>query len=298
MMIYSTGMRVVREVAAQGGFSKAAAKLGVSGAAVSKQVKSIEQNLGLVLFHRTTRTVRLTEAGGRLVEALNRSNEEFSDLLEQLSEGQDRPSGRLRVSAPMAFGEKFLVSPIAEYASLYPEVMVDIEFNDKRVNLIEEDYDLVIRIGSLDDSGLIAKKLCDLSLYLCASPKFIEEHGIPAEPADLRALPFVCYRDSSTGFNLSYKSPNGIQRSLSTKPVIYANSLEMLVESSLRGLGYAQLPSFAIRRHLENGDLIQLLSNYACLPEISMYALYADRRFLPLKVRKLIDLLSTHFQST
>jgi DNA-binding transcriptional LysR family regulator len=198
----------------------------------------------------------------------------------------------------MAFGEKFLVSPIAEYASLYPEVMVDIEFNDKRVNLIEEDYDLVIRIGSLDDSGLIAKKLCDLSLYLCASPKFIEEHGIPAEPADLRALPFVCYRDSSTGFNLSYKSPNGIQRSLSTKPVIYANSLEMLVESSLRGLGYAQLPSFAIRRHLENGDLIQLLSNYACLPEISMYALYADRRFLPLKVRKLIDLLSTHFQST
>ncbi len=288
---------MVCEVALQGSFTKAAAQLGVSGAAVSKQIKLIEQKLGLVIFHRTTRTVKLTEVGGRLVEALNRSNEELSYLLAQLSEGQERPSGRLRLSAPMAFGEKFLVGPIAEYANLYPEVVVDVDFNDKRVHLIEEGYDLVIRIGALEDSGLIAKKLCDQSLYFCASQEFIEKHGPLLEPNNLRALPFVHYSLASSGFSLSYKSPDGSRGALNVKPAIHANSLAMLMESTLQGLGYAQLPSFAVQGCLEEGKLIRLLPNYRCLPDISIYAIYPDKRFLPLKVRKFIDLLSAHFSS-
>ena len=148
MMIFSNGFEMMREVALHSSFTKAAAALGVSGAAISKQVKALEQRLGLVLFHRTTRTVSLTEAGKQLVDAINRSDEEISNLLEALSEGQNRPSGRLKINAPMAFGEKFLVGPIAEFALLYPDVVVDVEFDDKRVHLVEEGYDLIIRIGA------------------------------------------------------------------------------------------------------------------------------------------------------
>ena len=176
-MIFSTGYEMVREVANQGSFSKAANSLGVSGPAVSKQVKSLEQRLGLVLFHRTTRVVSLTQAGRQLVDTLNRGDDEISSLLDQLSEGQETPSGKLKINVPMAFGERFLIDPIAEYARLYPNVIVDVEFNDKRVHLVEEGFDLVIRIGALEDSGLIAKRLCDFPAKICASPDFVKRFG-------------------------------------------------------------------------------------------------------------------------
>ena len=135
----------------------------------------------LLLFHRTTRTVSLTEAGRQLVDALNRGDDEISGLLDLLSEGQEKPSGKLKINAPMAFGERFLVGPIAEFARLYPEVIVDVEFNDKRVHLVEEGFDLVIRIGTLEDSGL-SKRLCGFPAKICASPDFIKRFGMPNRP--------------------------------------------------------------------------------------------------------------------
>jgi DNA-binding transcriptional LysR family regulator len=172
IMIFESGFEAVREVARHGSFTNAAKALGVSGPAVSRQVKSLEERLGLVLFHRTTRMVTLTEAGQQLVDTLDRGSDEVSGLIERLAEGQERPFGKLRLNAPMAFGEKFLVGPIAEFASLYPDVTVDVEFDDKRVHLVEEGYDLIIRIGALEDTGLIAKKLCE-SEFSCTlrSPK-------------------------------------------------------------------------------------------------------------------------------
>ena len=291
-MIYSSGIEMVREVANQGSFTNAANALGVSGAAVSRQVKSLEQKLGLVLFHRTTRTVSLTEAGRHLVDALNRGDDEVSNLLDRLSEGQERPSGRLKLNAPMAFGERFLVGPIADYARLYPGVIVDVEFNDKRVHLVEEGYDLVIRIGTLEDSGLVAKRLCDFSSGICASPDFLERHGVPATPSDLRHLPFVHYTNTSTGVALSYKAPDGSLGSVNLTPAIYANSIAMLVEATVQGVGFARLPTFAIHQQIEDGRLVYVLPDYDSLPERGIYAIYPDKRFLPLKVRKFIDLLS------
>ena len=291
-MLFSNGYEMVREVANHVSFSKAANALGISGPAVSKQVKSLEQRLGLVLFHRTTRMVSLTEAGRQLVDALNRGDDEISSLLEQLFEGQEKPSGKLKINAPMAFGERFLVGPIAEYAHLYPEVIVDIEFNDKRVHLVEEGFDLVIRIGTLEDSGLIAKRLCGFPARICASPDFINRFGMPTRPSDLRHIPAVQYANAVTGLSLAFKSPDGKEEAVNLTPAIYANSIEMLLESALKGIGYARVPLFAVNEHLKDGRLIHLLPEYQSLPERSVYAIYPDKRFLPLKVRKLIDLLS------
>lgn len=293
-MIFSNGYEMVREVANHGSFSKAANALGISGPAVSKQVKSLEQRLGLVLFHRTTRIVSLTEAGRQLVDALNRGDDEISSLLDELSEGQEKPSGKLKINAPMAFGERFLTGPIAEYARLFPEVIVDVEFNDKRVHLVEEGFDLVIRIGSLEDSSLIAKRLCGFPAVICANPDFIDRFGMPTRPSDLRHIPAVHYANAAAGLSLAFKSPAGEEEAVHITPAIYANSIGMLVESALRGIGYARVPSFAVNKHIKNGRLIHLLPEYKSLPERSVYAIYPDKRFLPLKVRKFIDLLSDY----
>lgn len=291
-MLFSNGYEMVREVANHGSFSKAARALGVSGAAVSKQVKFLEQRLGLVLFHRTTRIVSLTEAGRQLVDALNRGGDEISGLLDQLSEGQEKPSGKLKINAPMAFGERFLVGPIAEYARLYPEVIVDVEFNDKRVHLVEEGFDLIIRIGALENSGLIAKRLCGFPAKICASPDFIGRFGMPARPLDLRYIPAVHYTNTASGLSLRFKSHGGKEEAIHLTPAIYANSIAMLTESVLTGIGYARVPSFSVNEHIKEGRLIHLFPNYKLLPERGVYAIYPDKRFLPLKVRKFIDLLS------
>ena len=131
--------------------SRAARILGISGPAISKQIKNLEARLNLVLLHRTTRAVTLTEAGRRLTEILDRGGSEIGALLEQLSVGQDRPFGRLKMNVPMSFGEMFLHKPIADYAAAHPDVVVEVDFDDKRVHLVEEGYDLVVRIGVLED---------------------------------------------------------------------------------------------------------------------------------------------------
>ena len=293
-MIFSTGYEMVREVANQGSFSKAANSLGVSGPAVSKQVKSLEERLGLVLFHRTTRAVSLTQAGRQLVDVLNRGDDEISSLLDKLSEGQETPSGKLKINAPMAFGERFLIGQIAEYARLYPNVIVDVEFNDKRVHLVEEGFDLVIRIGALEDSGLIAKRLCNFPSRICASPDFVKKFGTPNRPSDLRQIPAIQYTNATTGPSLSFKSQDGIEEAVHLTPAMYANSIEMLLESTLKGIGFVRAPAFAVNEHLKEGRLIHLLPKYQSIPERCVYAMYPDKRFLPLKVRKFIDILSDY----
>ena len=188
-MIFESGFETMRAVAENSSFTKAARQLGVTGPAVSKQIKQLEERLSLTLFHRTTRSVALTESGKQLFSALEKSNEELSSLIELLAEDRQRPFGKLKINAPMSFGEKFLAEPIAEFGKIYPDVILEVEFDDKKVHLIEEGYDLVIRIGSLESSTLIAKKICDFSATICASPDFIDFYGMPATPEELQSKP-------------------------------------------------------------------------------------------------------------
>ena len=291
-MIYESGFEAVREVARHGSFANAAKALGVSGPAVSRQVKSLEERLGLVFFHRTTRMVTLTEAGQQLVSILDRGSDEVCGLIERLAEGQERPFGKLKLNAPMAFGEKFLVGPIAEYASLYPDVTVDVEFDDKRVHLVEEGYDLIIRIGALEDSGLIAKKLCNFPTIICASPEFLVHYGQPRTPSDLTRLPAVVYSNSASGNSINYRTVDGKVGSVNMSPAIYANTISMLLEATKQGLGFCRLPEVFCAEAIKEGTLIEILSEYELTPERAIFVMYPEKRYLPLKVRKFIDHLS------
>jgi DNA-binding transcriptional LysR family regulator len=242
--------------------------------------------------------VVLAEAGKQLYDTLNRGDDEISALLEKLAEGHERPSGRLRVNAPMAFGERFLVRPIAEYAALYPDVVVDAEFTDKRVHLVEEGYDLVIRIGALEDSGLIAKRLCDCPGLVCASPAFVKKYGLPQTPEQLEGLPSVVYSGASSGPLLTYRDTAGRDGSLAMRPSVYSNSLGMMLAATLQGIGYARMPVFACAGLIQSGALIQLIPDYQITPEMGIYAIYPDKRFLPLKVRKFIEILDKRLPDT
>ena len=291
-MLYSSGIDVFRAVIRQGSFVGAAQELGISGAAVSKQIKRLEQRLNLVLFYRTTRSVVPTEAANRLAAQLFRSDDEFDTLLDQLSDAQLSPSGRLRVNVPMSFGELFLRRPIAVYARQYPDVVVDVDFDDRRVHLVEDGYDLVVRIGVLEDSGLIARRVGDCPLYLCASPDLIARSGQPRRPADVSALPAVIYSIASGGTSWSCRGPDGEAHSVALRPALYANSAGMMLEACLAGVGVAILPDFSCSEALADGRLARLLPDFDTVPDRGIYVVYPDKRFVPLKVRSFIDVIA------
>jgi DNA-binding transcriptional LysR family regulator len=294
-MIFNSGFEVFREVVNQGSFIGAANALRISAPAVSKQVKSLENRLGLLLFYRTTRNVTLTDIGKQLFDTLDSSHEEMSDLLRLLSTQQEQPSGKLRINAPMAFGEKFLVGPILQYAKTYPDVLVDAVFDDKRIHLVEDGYDIIIRIGKLEDSGSVAKKLSNIKHGFFACPSFLKMYSMINSPEDLRSVPAVIYRNTSP--TLNYIDVGGEERSMNMSPSLYANSIAMLVGGVLNGLGFAGLPMFAAEEHAKSGKLIQILKDYTPHPDLDVFVIYPDKRFLPLKVRKFIDLLSKHFST-
>ena len=296
-MLYSSGVDVFRAVVRQGSFIGAAKELGISGAAVSKQIKRLEQRLNLVLFYRTTRRVVPTEAAQRLAEQLFRSDDEFDTLLDQLSDAQLSPSGRLRVNVPMSFGELFLRRPIAVYAKQYPEVVVDVDFDDRRVHLVEDGYDLVVRIGVLEDSGLIARRVGDCPLYLCASPDLIASWGHPEAPGDVSAMPAVIYSLASGGISWSCRGDDGETHSVALRPALYANSAGMMLEACLAGVGVAILPHFSCADALASGHLRRLLPGFETVPDRGIYVVYPDKRFVPLKVRSFIDVIASELSA-
>ena len=296
-MLYSSGIDVFCAVVRQGSFIGAARELGISGAAVSKQIKRLEQRLNIVLFYRTTRRVVPTEAAQQLAEQLFRSDDEFDTLLDQLNDAQLRPSGRLRVNVPMSFGELFLRRPIALYAKQYPEVVVDVDFDDRRVHLVEDGYDLVVRIGVLEDSGLIARRVGDCPLYLCASPDLIASWGHPEAPGDVSAMPAVIYSLASGGISWSCRGDDGETHSVALRPALYANSAGMMLEACLAGVGVAILPHFSCADALASRHLRRLLPGFETVPDRGIYVVYPDKRFVPLKVRSFIDVIASELSA-
>ena len=290
-MIFNSSFDVFVSIVKTGSFTKAAQKLGISGAAVGKHIKNLEQKLNVRLFQRTTRTVTPTDAALKLFDAVTSSRDYLNEVLEQISEEQQTPSGRLRVNVPMSYGEQYLSKPLAAYAARYPDVIVDVDFDDKRVHLIEEGYDLVVRIGVLEDSGLIAKRISDFEIVFCAAPSLIEEKGMPSAPQDIKGWPMVCYSNAPNPGLYSYADLTGQTQSVTLSPQLYANSASMMTEACIEGVGVAILPQFSCGKAIKDGRLVQILKSYPQPSERGVYAIYPDKQFTPLKVRRFIDLL-------
>lgn len=282
------------EVVKQQSFAGAARQLGMTGPAISKQVQSLEDQLGVRLLNRTTRQVTLTEQGAVYSEKARKALEDLYEAEQQIQELKECPTGILRINAPMSFGKRYLVEPIASFAKLYPEVKMEIDFDDRKVDMLAEGYDVVVRIGALEDSSFISRKLAECPILLCASPSLIKTHGMPEKPEDLIDYPAIIYSQHGVSASWQYENEGGTVAVVSLTQQLAANSADMMLEACRQGVGVSSLPIFAVKQYLDSGELIQILPQYKRYPYREIHAIFPQNRYLSTKTRLFVDHLTQH----
>jgi DNA-binding transcriptional LysR family regulator len=272
-------------------FIAAANVIGTSPSTVSRKVSRLEDALGLRLFERTTRRVALTEAGrlyhAQCVQIFNH----LADADAMVASLNSEPNGLLRVSFPVAFGRLKLSEIISEFLDAYPKVKVEANYTDRFVDLIEESYDAVVRIGSLPDSTLIARKISDNRRLVVASAAYLERHGIPHEPADLESHQCLSYSHySASGGVWRFKLDDRIEE-VKVSGEFRSDNSEAIYETALRGRGIGLVASYLCYDSIENGDLVHLLPEWTSVPEAGVYVAYSSSKHLAPKVRVFSDFL-------
>jgi len=287
-------MAVFAAVVEEGGFSQGARRLGRSKSAASQQVARLEDRLGARLLVRTTRRVNTTEAGDRFYERCRRILAEAEAAEAEVGQARDRPTGTLRVSAPVSFGYRRLAQPFAAFLTAYPDVAAVMTLNDRKVDLIDEGFDVALRIGDLDDSTLISRRLCPISMTTAAAPGYLADHGVPTHPVDLKRHNCLGYDYLDGGEAWTFHGPNGpIRRRF--KPRIRANNGDMLAAAAIAGHGVLHTPTFTVAEALADGALVSVLEDWA-QPDRARLAIYPAGRPLPAKTRAFIDFLARHFE--
>jgi DNA-binding transcriptional LysR family regulator len=283
-------------VVESGGFSESARRLGVSKALISKQVAQLEDALGVRLFHRTTRRVSPTSSGQAYYEQGKPLLDELNDLDASMQIGDKALQGELRISAPTTFAEMHLLPLITLYMTQNPEVKLKLDMTDRFVNLVEERIDLAIRIGSLEESSLVSRRIGEIRLLLCASPSYIKTRGLPESLEAVSQQSCIVDSNNPDGNQWRLVSGNDVH-TITVSECISVNSARAARDIVLAGNGIGYLPSFAIDGHIKRGELVQLLDDYTSQP-FGIYAVYLHRKHLSPKVRRLMDLLIDNFQST
>lgn len=288
-------MRTFTAVVEAGSFVGAADALGFSKAAVSRYVGDLETRLGVRLLHRTTRRLSLTEEGEVFYA---RSKELLAGVEEaeaELSSRSVAARGLLRVNAPVTFGIRNLAPLWGAFRALHPQVDLDVTLSDRVVDLVEEGYDLTIRIATLASLTLISRKLASTRMTLCASPQYLETQGVPRHPHDLASHAVISYSHWSTGNEWHFDGPQG-RVSVKTRPWISSNNGDTCRAAALAHQGVVLQPDFLVGTDLAAGTLVELMPEYRSL-ELGIYALYPTRKHVAPKVRALIDFLTRQFES-
>ena len=289
-------MQAFVRVAEAKSFSEAARRLRSSKSLVSRQVAALEAELGVRLFHRTTRSLSLTDEGRGYHAQVARILNEIEEANMSVSQSQATPRGRLRVSAPMSFGILHLGPAIRDFLHRYPEVELDLSLNDRYVDLIDEGFDLAIRIGRLADSSLVARKLARHRMILCASPDYLKEHGTPKDPSDLKHHECMCYSTNSLVPEWHFVTPDGKPWAIEIEGRFHANNGDVLRTAALQGLGIIYLPSFIVGPDVQGATLASLLPAFVPT-DTAIHAVYPHSRHLSPKVRAFIDFLAERFGS-
>ncbi len=282
-----TSMSVFVAVVETGNFSAASEHLQISRASTSKHIVALENCLGGRLLNRTTRRVSVTEAGKAYYDRCKQILEDVQEAECVVTGYSSEPRGLLRLNAPMSFGTRQLASIISRFCQAHPDIEVELSLNDRVVDVVEEGYDLVIRISRLKESSLIARKLAPCHQVLCASPGYLNKHGRPQAPGELIQHNCLHYTYFVTGKNWVLNGPDGEHR-IATHPQLSANNGDVLYMAARNGLGVTLLPTFIVGDAIRNGELEVILPAYKPA-EISIYAVYASKRHLSAKVRALID---------
>lgn len=286
-------MRAFVSVVTEGSFSRAATILNLSPQLVSKYISKLEDRLNVRLLNRTTRKVSLTEAGAHYLQHAQHILLSIDEMDSKLSGLQQSPKGRLRISAPVSFASKHMARLITDFQSHYPLVDVDLQLNDRKVDIVEEGFDVVLRIGHLKSSSLIAKHVAPIRLALCASPKYLKIHGTPNRPEDLKDHRYLHY---------SHMEMEGKEETYSWLKVrnsehsgeFHSNNGDVLVNAAIAGAGIVLQPTFIASEAISNGELIVVLPEFE--PEaLGLYVVYAHRKLLANKVRCFIDFIEGYY---
>lgn len=282
-------LRALRRVVELGGFTAAADALGISHTIVSRQVRQLEEHLGVQLLNRTTRRFALTDAGRDYVE----STRLVLDLLDEADRNAGRhqaePTGTLRINAPMAFGTIEIAQWLPAFMARYPSLQVDLACNDRMVDLIEDGFDVALRLArELPDSTLVARRLATSKVVLAASPAYLRQHGAPATPSDLAQHNCLLYTAAARPNEWTMTGPDGAEQTIAVRGSLQANTNIALRAAAVAGVGIANAAAFILREELANGTLVEVLPGYTAKPR-ELHALYPQNRHLSPKVRAFID---------
>lgn len=272
-----------------GSFSGAAKKLSVTKSAVSKRISQFEADLGIRLLNRTTRKLSLTEAGLKYYEYVRAATLLAKEGEDAISNMQDKAQGILRLTAPMVFGRLHISPLLPIFLKNNPQIELHLSMDDKVVDLVENSFDMGIRIGQLSDSSLIARPLAPCSSVLCASPAYLQKFGTPETLEDLAQHNCLFYSYYRGGATWTFDGPSGPERFL-PRGNYQVNNSEVLYEALLAGMGVCQMPKFIVGPALADGQLVALLPEYK-LPLHHIFAVYPQRRFMPEKMRLLLEFL-------
>ncbi|MBU9264979.1 LysR family transcriptional regulator [Burkholderia gladioli] len=273
-------------------FVAAGRKLGISASAVGKTIAKLERSLGVRLFHRTTRRVTLTEEGRHFHERCHRILEELRDAEATLSASAQTPRGRLRVSLPV-IGYRFLLPVLPAFSARYPDIELDLDFNDRLVDVVEGGFDAVIRSGQLSDSSLMSRRLGPFRFVLCASPDYLARAGVPRGLADLAAHEGVRYRFPTTGKLQPWSLlPDGGEPP-NLRCVMTCNNMEALRGAVIAGFGIGFMPDFLARDALAAGSLVEVLEPHSIAPG-QFSILWPSSRQLSPKLRVFVDFMCEH----
>jgi DNA-binding transcriptional LysR family regulator len=290
-----TEMEAFARVVDHGGFTDAARKMGLSKSAVSKHVSALEARLGVRLLNRTTRRVSPTEVGLAYYDRARAVLAEAEAADSMVTAMQATPKGSLRVSAPVSFGVAQVAPAVAKFLCAYTEVDVNMELDDRFVELVAEGFDVAIRIGVLADSSLKARKLAATRTVIAASPGYIAEAGMPRSVDDLSQHRLLHYSQLSSGNFWRLRGPGGEERQIRVGGRLTVNNGEALMRAAEAGLGVAQIPSFMLGDALERGRLVEVLPGRP--PEIlGIHAVHPAGRFPQPKLSAFIDFMAAHFR--
>ena len=272
-------------------FTQAANQQNISVAMASKLVSQLEEHLKTRLFQRTTRKIVPTEAGMLYYQRCQAILLDLSEADSSISNMATSLQGNLLISMPRDFGLLYISPNLPKFIELHPNLHVEIEFEDKRVDLVAEGYDLALRIGYMQDSSLVARKISSSPMHFVASPSYLEARGIPLTPDDLEYHQGLLYKSSLNQGHWQSTKANQIQRYKIQSKVVSNNGMALL-EMTKAGLGISNSPSFFVKDALASGELVEILSEYKQKP-LDIYVVYPNRRHLPAKVRAFIEFLAS-----
>ena len=292
-----TALRALRRVVELGSFTAAGDALGISHSIVSRQVRQLESQLGAQLLNRTTRRFALTAAGQEYYLASRDILDALDAADRAVAMHQAQPSGSLRINAPMAFGTLELASWLPDFSRQYPHIHIDLVCNDRIVDLIDDGFDVALRLArGLPDSTLVARQLASSRTVAVASPAYLDRHGHPATPQDLAQHNCLMYSSGDKPAQWSFTDGDGATHKVDVRGSLQANTSIALREAAVGGMGIAGAAAFIVRDALRSGQLVEVLPGYTLRPR-TLYALYPHSRQLSPKVRVFVDFAVQHYQN-